>query len=343
MPGNQGKDGSGGGMFASIVRFEFRYQLRNPVFWVAFAMFFLFAFGTIASDNIQIGDGGNVHANAPRAIVLTHLVMAILFMFALAAMVANVVIRDDETRFGPLIRTTRITKTAYLLGRFAGAWGAAALCYASVPLALWIGSMMPWIDPATLGPNRLSTYLFAYGVMGLPVLLVTGAVLFSVATATRSMMATYLAIVVFFAGYAAITALIGTVPTLRPYAPYLEPFGIAAFSLETRYWTAADSNTLLPSLVGPIGSSRLLWIGIAGVLLGLAQWRYRFADRGVSRRAARRQARADAIEAQAAPAPVAAGALPRPSVGAWRCCSVSWWRFRRCGSESGSTAHRSCR
>jgi hypothetical protein len=306
-------------MFASIARFEFRYQLRNPVFWVAFAMFFLFAFGSIASDNIQIGDGGNVHGNAPRAIILTHLVMAILFMFALAAMVANVVIRDDETRFGPLIRTTRITKSAYLLGRFTGAWGASALCYASVPLALWIGSLMPWIDPATLGPNRLATYLFAYGVMGLPVLLVTGAMLFAVATATRSMMATYLAIVVFFAGYAAITALIGTVPSLRPYAPFVEPFGIAAFSLETRYWTAADSNMLLPSLVGPIGWSRLLWIGIAGLLLAVAQWRYRFADRGISRRATRRQARATAIEAQARPVPNTSGPLPRPAAGGtWR-------------------------
>lgn len=306
-------------MFASIARFEFRYQLRNPVFWVAFAMFFLFAFGTIASDGIQIGDGGNVHANAPRAVILTHLIMAIIFMFALAAMVANVVVRDDETRFGPLIRTTRITKPAYLFGRFTGAWLAAALCYVSVPLALWIGSLMPWLDSATLGPNHLSTYLFAYGAMGLPVLFVTGALLFAVATATRSMMATYLTIVIFFASYLAISSLISTTPSLRPYAPYLEPFGFAAFSLETRYWTAADSNIRLPSLWNAIGWSRLLWIGIACALLGVAQWRYHFADRGISRRAARREARAAKVEADTPVRSPVTGPLPMPSsAGTWR-------------------------
>lgn len=305
-------------MFASIARFELRYQLRSPVFWVAAGMFFLFAFGTIASENIQIGDGGNVHANAPRAIIMAHLIMALIFMFALAAMVANVVIRDDETRFGPLIRATGVGKLEYLCGRFTGAWGAAALCYASVPLALWIGSLMPWLDPQTLGPQRLDAYLFAYALMGLPVLAITGALLFAIATATRSMMGTYIAVVIFFASYGAVTALIGSVPALRSWAPYLEPFGIAAFSVETRYWTASDSNTLLPALAGPIGWSRLLWLAIAALLFAGALWRYRFADRGLSRRLARRQARDAAAVAAPPPARLPLAALPAPTPhGAW--------------------------
>lgn len=297
-------------MFAAIARFELGYQLRNPVFWVAFAMFFLFAFGSIASDDITLGASDNVHVNSPYAIVFAHLMFAIVFIFALAAMVASVVVRDDETRFGPLIRTTRVSKPAYLLGRFAGAWTAAALCYAGVPLALWLGSLMPWIDPQTLGPNRLGTFLFAYGAMGLPVLLVTGAALFALATATRSMMATYLGVIVFFAAYSGVMALIGSVPALRPYAPYLEPFGIAALALETIYWTPAERNALLPPLAGPIGWSRLLWSGVAVALLGFAVWRYRFAERGLSRREARRQADAARVEADLAVAPRSAATLP---------------------------------
>ena len=294
-------------MFLSVARFELRYQLRSPVFWVAFAMFFLFAFGSIASENVTLGGGGNVHVNAPYAIVFTHLMLAVIFMFALAALVANVVVRDDETRFGPMIRTTSVSKSAYIFGRFAGAWVAAALCYASVPLALWLGTLMPWVDPATLGPNRLSTFLFAYGAMGLPVLLVTGAVLFALAVATRSMMATYIGVVIFLASYSAVNALIGSTPALRPHAPYLEPFGIAALVLETRYWTPAERNALLPPLAGPIGWSRLMWIGIAFLLLAAAQWRYRFAERGLSRRQIRREARRQARAARVeAAAPVAA-------------------------------------
>jgi hypothetical protein len=53
-------------------------------------------------------------------------------MFASTAFVANVVVRDDETRFGPILRSTRIKKHEYLLGRFAGAFTAVALVYLSV-------------------------------------------------------------------------------------------------------------------------------------------------------------------------------------------------------------------
>ena len=45
-------------MFGRIAAFELRYQLRNPVFWVAGAFFFLMVFGSMTVDNIQIGGGG---------------------------------------------------------------------------------------------------------------------------------------------------------------------------------------------------------------------------------------------------------------------------------------------
>jgi hypothetical protein len=55
-------------VFASIFRFELRYQLRNPVFVVTSLVFFLLTFGSVTIDNIQIGAGGNIHVNSPVAI-----------------------------------------------------------------------------------------------------------------------------------------------------------------------------------------------------------------------------------------------------------------------------------
>jgi hypothetical protein len=40
-------------MFGRIAAFEIRYQLRSPVFWVVFALFFLLAFGAMASSQIR--------------------------------------------------------------------------------------------------------------------------------------------------------------------------------------------------------------------------------------------------------------------------------------------------
>ena len=68
-------------MFGKIALFELRYQLRNPVFWVAAVIFFLLTYGAMASDDITIGGGGNVNLNSPVAIVTTRLAPTVLLSY----------------------------------------------------------------------------------------------------------------------------------------------------------------------------------------------------------------------------------------------------------------------
>ncbi|HEY6619643.1 MAG TPA: hypothetical protein VIY68_08875 [Steroidobacteraceae bacterium] len=55
-------------VFYTIARFELRYQLHNPVFWVATILFFLLTFGSVTIASAQFAGGGNVHLNSPVAI-----------------------------------------------------------------------------------------------------------------------------------------------------------------------------------------------------------------------------------------------------------------------------------
>jgi hypothetical protein len=55
-------------------------------------------------------------------------------MFVTTAFVSNVVVRDDDTAYGPIIRSTQVTKSQYLFGRFAGAIGRPALAFPHHPL-----------------------------------------------------------------------------------------------------------------------------------------------------------------------------------------------------------------
>ncbi len=301
-------------MFAKIAAFELRYQLRNPVFWVAGVIFFLLTFGSVTSDNIQIGGRGATHANSPYAIALTTLTLSIFFMFVTTAFVANVVVRDDETGFGPLVRATPVTKGAYLMGRFAGAWLAAALAFAVIPLAIVIGTWMPWLDPEKLGPFRAGDYLYAYLLLGLPTLFTTGAILFALATATRSMMATYVGVIGLLILYF-VTLTVLRQLSLQGAATWVDPFGIGAYSLATRYFTTADRNAMHPPLWGPLLWSRALWVGVGFVFLGLAFAAYRPRLQG-KKSAAKRKAEA-AARAPARPAPVAGAPAPlRRSFGA---------------------------
>lgn len=313
-------------MFARIARFEFRYQTRNPVFWVAAILFFLLAFGSVASDNIQIGSGGNVLVNSPHAISIGHLFLTIFYMFVTTAFVANVVVRDDDTKFGPIVRSTRITKFSYLLGRFAGAFAAAALAYLSVPLGFLIGSAMPWLDAETVGPTNLAACGFAYAALSLPTIFLTSAIFFALATATRSMMTTYVGVVVFLVLYFVATDALADRPDLESLSAMVDPFGVRAFTQATRYWSAAERNVQLVPLADLLLWNRLLWIGVALAFLALAYAMYRFADVGMSKRQQRRQKLAEQV---AAAPPVATSArLPNAAPGAAASRAQLWSRTR---------------
>lgn len=278
-------------MFAKIAAFELRYQFRNPVFWVVAILFFLLTFGSVTLEQITIGGGGNVHKNSPFAIAQTALILTLFYMFVTTAFVANVIVRDDESGFGPMVRSTRVTKFDYLMARFLGAFTAGALAFLSVPLAIWIGSFMPWVDSETLGPNLPNAYAFAYFVMALPNIFITSAIFFAVATMTRSMMYSYVGVIVFLVIYGVVLTLLRQLPDFREWGGYVEPFGFGAVSTATRYWTASDSNTLTPPISGMLLGNRLIWTGAGLAALALAYARFSFIERGASKRALRRQER----------------------------------------------------
>jgi aminopeptidase N len=283
-------------MFARIAAFEFRYQLKNPVLWVAAGLFFLFSYGVMASDNVSIGGvGGNTNENGPFSLAMIQLTFSVFFMFVSTAFVANVILRDDDTSYGPIVRSTRITKFDYLFGRFLGAFLVAALGFLAIPLGVWIGSLMPWVDAETIGPN-LPTYYFApFLLLALPNIFFTSAIFFALATATRSMMATYLGVVAFLILWLVVNISLASSPEMQETVAIVDPFGIGAFGEESRYWTATERNSLLPSLTGLLLYNRLLWLGIGFAALALAYFAYRFSEKGISRRKRRRQR----LEAQA--------------------------------------------
>ena len=296
-------------MFGKIAGFEFRYQVRSPIFWIVAIIFFLITFGFVASDVISIGGGGNIHENSPFAIAQTHLILSIFYMFVTTAFVANVIVRDDETGFGPILRTTRIGKFDYLYGRFLGAFAAAALSFLVVPLAIIVGSAMPWLDPETLGPFDINHYVFAYFVLALPALLLTSSLFFALATITRSLMWTYVGVIALLVLWI-IAGIALDKPQFDKPAALWEPFGTAAFGLATKYWTAAERNTLVPAFEGALLFNRLFSLSLSAGFLLLSYFLFRFQSGALSGKKARRDTMSIIAAATAPPPPLVA--LPKP-------------------------------
>lgn len=304
-------------MFGKIAAFELRYQFRNPVFWVVTTVFFLLTFGAATSENVRIGDGGNVHINSPAALAETTIILSIFFMFVTTAFVANVIVRDDESGFGPMVRSTRVSKFDYLIGRFTGAFGISAIAFLAVPFAIWLGSHMPWIDPETVGPNRLSDHLYAYFLLAVPSIFLTACLFFAVATVTRSMMFSYVGVIGFLVLYLIFSAVTEFDPDLLLFSAYAEPFGGAAYEYVTRYWTADESNSMMAPFGGVLLANRLIWIAVALAALAFAYSRFSFAERGASKRKLNKQQKKAAALAKVSPRLVDQLPAARPAAAAW--------------------------
>ncbi len=292
-------------MFGAVAWFELRYQLKNPVLWVTFILFFLMTFGSVTSDYIQIGAGGNTNINSPFAIGQTISILGIFAQFAVVAFVANVVIRDTETGFGSILHATRIGKFDYLIGRFLGAFAASLIVLAAVPLAMIIGSAMPWLDPERLGPFNLWHYVQAFLVAGVPTMFISAALFFALATATRSMMATYVGLVAFLVFYLVMSSIFSR-PDQIETAALFDPYGNGAIAAETRYWTASDRNTRLPPITELWLINRAIWGGVALAALAGAYFTFSFSARPARKAKRERAASGEVAVASVAGAPLSA-------------------------------------
>jgi ABC-2 type transport system permease protein len=265
-------------MFKAIALFELRTQLKRPLLWLVFGVFFAMAFGAMVSDSVRIGGGiGNIHRNAPSVIVQFHLVLSIMGLLITTMFVATAILRDFETGTYELFFSRPLGKLDYLLGRLVAAFGVAALAFLGVTLGMIVGTFMPWLDQARLGPFMPQAYLYALLVLALPNLFLSAATFFTVASLSRSMLSTYLAVVGFFAAYVVAATMVRDLDS-RPLGALIDPFGVAAVGQATRYWTVVESNTALPPLSGYLLANRLIWLAVAVGMLVVALARFRFTE-----------------------------------------------------------------
>ena len=145
-------------MLRHVFAFELRYHLRSALFWLGGALFFLIVFGAVTSDFVQVGGAiGNVNRNSPF-VVLTFLgFVSVAGVFVSTAFVAGAILRDYDLRTHEILFTTRITRPAYVWGRFLGAYAAAILLTSVVLPAIPLLSLKAMLDATAISPTSAAT------------------------------------------------------------------------------------------------------------------------------------------------------------------------------------------
>ena len=172
-------------MFTDVLRFELSYQLRSRLFLFGCIIFFLLSFMSIASPNVSFGGLGGANYNSPAAILQAHIGMAIIGVLIGAAFLNSAALRDIDNRMAEIVFSTRVTRGAYVIARFIGAFIATYLVFLSASLGFLVGSFMPWLDPGLIGPFVASHYVYAAVAIGLPTLFANCATVYALAVLTR--------------------------------------------------------------------------------------------------------------------------------------------------------------
>ena len=133
-------------MFWSIVRFELRYQVRQPLLWGMAALFAMLAFVATVTDAVGIGGAiGSLHRNAPVIVIRTLGAFSVMAAFGVVAFVATSALRDVERGTADLVFSKPVRPATLLLARFVGSTTATALAFMGATAGLLLGSLMPWL------------------------------------------------------------------------------------------------------------------------------------------------------------------------------------------------------
>jgi len=248
-------------MIARLAWHELRQHLGGRIFWIVFAVSVLMVTGSMAIDALRVGLADEGARTGAAAIVRMHLVWTLFFLFTAAAFVGEAAVRDEVSGFADLVRATTVNARRYALGRFVGAFAAVLLCFVSVPVAMVAGGAV-----LGLGTGPVEAHLFALFALAAPNLFLASALFFALASVTRSMTGCLL-------GAAGLLTLYGLARDSGHVAlSMVEPFGFAAVADAMQGWSSAQRDATVPALGGALLANRVLWLGAAGILVGLGTW-----------------------------------------------------------------------
>ncbi len=260
-------------MFFEFLRFELRYWLRGWMVYIFLAILALLFFAAASSDNITVGQAlGNTYRNAPYVIQMYYAMVGIFTGLMVTAFVDSAASRDFASKSSEILFSKPISKASYVFGRFTGAYLIAVIPTLGVSIGIILAKYMPWVDAERWGPIHWQAHLNGILAFALPNTLIFGAIVFALAVVTRNTLYSFIGTLLLLVGYAISSSYLSDLEN-ETLGAMLDPLGIGAFSIATKYWAIEEKNTLSVGLTGLVLYNRLLWsaiaVGVAFVAYGL--------------------------------------------------------------------------
>jgi hypothetical protein len=236
-------------------------------------------FATV-SDNVQVGGAiGNVYRNSPYTITIHVTIFCIFSLLMAVAFFNNAALRDHNNEFNEILFTTPLSKPGYFFGRFFGALLVSTLPLLGVFIGMLVGTYMNsifgWLDTERYGDFYLETFVNNYLLFILPNMFLAGAVIYAMANKWKSTVISFVGGLVIIVAYIVSGSLMSDVDN-ETIAGLSDIFGINTYSIETKYFTPVDKNTISPGFSGMLFWNRLIWTGVGIIILMLSYFSFSF-------------------------------------------------------------------
>lgn len=270
-------------MFSEFFFLEIKSALKRPMIYVFLFIFAFFAFGAIISDNIQIGGSiGNVYKNAPFVITQFVAILSVFSILCAAAFFNNAALRDHNNKFNEILFSAPISKASYYFGRFFGALVLSTIPLLGIYLGVLAGSalgpLFGTIGSERIGPMFLETFINNYFLFILPNMLFAGAIIFALAVKFKNTVVSFIGAFGIIILYIVSGTFLSDVDN-ETIAALIDSFGIRTWSVESRYFTVVEKNTVSPGYSGLLFINRLIWLAVGLLITFLSYFSFSFKEK----------------------------------------------------------------
>lgn len=260
-------------MLSKLIQFEWHNNTRSWTFYATFMIYLLLGFFVSAFANFSFS---GAYKNSPYVLTYAIGLISLMTIFSITLQAAESFLKEYETKFDSIIFSSPISKFKYLGSKFITAFAIAIISFGMFIVGMIVGHQMSWISKSEIGPFEVINYVWPYLVIVIPNIFLCLSILITLAWLTRSKLLIYVGGLLIYILYIA-ASIFSNSPLFANASPSsakamslaakIDPFGLAAFLEQTRYWTAIEKNTELVSLSGNFLFNRILWLCISLLLL----------------------------------------------------------------------------
>lgn len=262
----------------SNLLFELKIRYRSVSSYIYFGMFFslsllmaLAAGGAFAGVVVSFGTGGRVMINSPLSVASFIGFLTSFNLFIIAPVFGQAICKDHINGIDQIIFSTPLKIRNFLLGRFMGAFVFMLFVLASIPLGVWVASVLPFALPSMVGANSVTTYLRPLVTVAAPNIFIFGAIFFLIGARTKKMAPIYITATLLVLMWSVSGRLLSDLDN-KMLSALLDPIGLRAISLNVRYWTIEQQNTQHLMFESYYLWNRVLWMAVGFVSLVASIW-----------------------------------------------------------------------